>query len=191
MGGNELHLQGQLKAGERLLTQSIQEKNKLQGANLQLSVELKDVRAQLADSVKENRRLRRGIYSKCLNELWHSSTRRRIDRVMSAGMLTGRPEEEMPGSAGDMLQELSQLHERARQVMKGIAQTLWPSASLAGGMGKLVEMLKGARRRFRLWKVLLGNIAEIQNFPTCHQDLSMEKPAMRGRRVHLHTLVDR
>ena len=52
-----------------MLTQSIQEKNKLQDANIQLSVELKDVRAQLADSVKENRRLRRGIYSKCLNEL--------------------------------------------------------------------------------------------------------------------------
>ena len=69
MGDNELHLQSQLKADERVLTQSIQEKNKLQDANLQLSVELKDVRAQLADSVKENRRLRRGIYSKCLNKL--------------------------------------------------------------------------------------------------------------------------
>ena len=72
---------------------------------------------------------------------------------MSAGMVTGRPEEEMLGSAGDMLQELSQLHERARQVMQGIAQALWPSASLPGGMGELVEMLKGARRRFRLWKI--------------------------------------
>ena len=40
---------------------------------------------------------------------------------MSVGMLTGRPEEEMPESAGDMLQDLSQLHERARQVMQGIA----------------------------------------------------------------------
>ena len=38
---------------------------------------------------------------------------------------------------------------------------------------------------------LLGNVAEIQNFPTCHKDLSMEKLATRGRRVHLHTLVDR
>ena len=34
----------------------------------------------------------------------------------------------MPGSAGDMPQELSQLHERAQQVMQGIAQALWPSA---------------------------------------------------------------
>ena len=68
-------------------------------------------------------------------------------------MLTGRPEEEMPGSASDLLQKLSQLHEQVRQVMQGIAQALWPSASLPGGMGELVEMLKGARRRFRLWKI--------------------------------------
>ena len=69
VGDDELHLRSQLKAGERVLTQSIQEKNKLQDANLKLSIELKDVRAQLADFVKENRRLRHGIYSKCLNEL--------------------------------------------------------------------------------------------------------------------------
>ena len=58
-------------------------------------------------------------------------------------MLTGRPAEEMPGSAGDLLPELSQLHEQVRQVMQGIAQALWPSASLPGGMGELVEMPKG------------------------------------------------
>ena len=63
------HLQRQLKAGERILTQVKQEKNNLQDANVQLDVELKDVRAQLADSVKENKRLRRGIYGKCLHEL--------------------------------------------------------------------------------------------------------------------------
>ena len=72
---------------------------------------------------------------------------------MSVGMLTGRPVEEMPGSTGDLLPELSQLHEQVRQVMQGIAQALWPSASLPGGMGELIEMLKGARRRFRLWKI--------------------------------------
>ena len=72
---------------------------------------------------------------------------------MSTGMVMGRPEEEMPGSAGDMLQELSQLHERARQVMQGIVQALWPSASLPEGKSELVDMLKGARRRFRLWKI--------------------------------------
>ena len=44
------------------------EKNDLQDANTRLGVELKDVRAQLSDSVKENQRLQRGIFSKCLNE---------------------------------------------------------------------------------------------------------------------------
>ena len=58
-----------LKAGESVLTRVRQEKNNLQDANTQLGEELKDVRAQLSDSVKENRRLRRGIFSKCLNEL--------------------------------------------------------------------------------------------------------------------------
>ena len=68
-------------------------------------------------------------------------------------MLTGRPAEEIPGSVGDLLFDLSQLHEQVRQVMQGVAKALWPSASLPGGMGELVEMLKGARRRFRLWKI--------------------------------------
>ena len=58
----------QLNAGERVLTRVRQEKNNLQDANIRLGVELKDVRAQLADSGKENKRLRRGIFSKCLNE---------------------------------------------------------------------------------------------------------------------------
>ena len=59
----------QLKAGESVLTRVRQEKNNLQDANTKLGEELKDVRAQLSDSVKENRRLRRGIFSKCLSEL--------------------------------------------------------------------------------------------------------------------------
>ena len=59
----------------------------------------------------------------------------------------------MPGSARDLLPELSQLHEQVRQVMQGTAQALWPSASLPGGMGELIEMLKGARQRFQLWKI--------------------------------------
>ena len=44
-------------AGERVFTRVRQEKNKLQDANTQLGEELKDVRAQLADSVKENKKL--------------------------------------------------------------------------------------------------------------------------------------
>ena len=58
----------QLKAGESVLTRVRQEKNKLQDANIQLGEELKDVRIQLSASVKEHHRLRRGIFSKCLNE---------------------------------------------------------------------------------------------------------------------------
>ena len=59
----------QLKASESMLTRVRQEKNDLLDANTKLGVELQDVRAQWSDSVKENRRLRRGIFSKCLNEL--------------------------------------------------------------------------------------------------------------------------
>ena len=66
---DESYLKSQLKAGERILTQVRQEKNNLQDAKVQLDLELKDVHAQLADSVKENKRLRRGIYGKCLDEL--------------------------------------------------------------------------------------------------------------------------
>ena len=57
-----------LEAGKCVLTEVRREKNNLQDANIKLNVELKDVRGQLADSEKENKRLRRGIFSKCLNE---------------------------------------------------------------------------------------------------------------------------
>ena len=76
-----------------------------------------------------------------------------IDRVMSVGMLTGRPAEEMPGSTGHLLPELAQLHERVRQVMQGVAQALWPSLSMPEDLGELAEKLKGVRQRFRLWKI--------------------------------------
>ena len=82
-----------------------------------------------------------------------NSARKSIDKAMSVGLLTGRPAEEMPGSTGDLLPELSQLHERVRQVMQGVAQALWPSVSVPDGLGELAEKLKGARRRFRLWKI--------------------------------------
>ena len=83
--------------------------------------ELKDVRAQLADSVKDNKKLRGGIFSKFLDELYYSSARKCIERILLVEMLTGRLEEEMPSSAGEVLQELSQLHERAMRVMHGVA----------------------------------------------------------------------
>ena len=72
---------------------------------------------------------------------------------MIAGMLTGRPEEEVSGSSSDLLQGLSQLHEQARQAMRSVAKALWPSASPPGSMEELVELFKGAWRRIRLWKI--------------------------------------
>ena len=57
----------QLAAGERVLTRTRYDKNKLQDSNTHLGEELKDVRAQLADAIKENRRLRGGIFSMLLN----------------------------------------------------------------------------------------------------------------------------
>ena len=109
---NRLHA-----AGERLLKQVIDEKNQLQDSKTQLGEELKDVRAQLADSVKENKRLRGGIFSMCSNLPPSNSARKGTDSTMSVGMLTGRPEEEMSGSSGDLLEELSQMHEQAQQAM--------------------------------------------------------------------------
>ena len=50
-----------LAAGEP--KNAVQEKKKLQDSNTKLGEELKDVRAQLADSVKENKKLRGGIFS--------------------------------------------------------------------------------------------------------------------------------
>ncbi len=139
MNPDKQQLIRQLKAGESVLTRVKQEKNDLQDANTKLGVELKDVRAQLSDSVKENRRLRRGIYSKCLNELSKkSSARKSTNRVMSIGMLTGHPAEEMPGSAGDRLSELSHMYEQVRQVMQGIAQALWPPSRKCPGLRVIV-----------------------------------------------------
>ena len=60
-------------------------------------------------------------------------------------MLTGRPAEEMPGSMGDLLPELSQLHERVRKVMQGVVQAMWPFLSMPAGLGELAEKLKGVR----------------------------------------------
>ena len=74
--GDDSHLQRQLKAGECVLTQVTREKNKLQDANIHLDMELKDVCAQLADSVKDNKKLRRGIYGKSPSELCDSSARK-------------------------------------------------------------------------------------------------------------------
>ena len=72
---------------------------------------------------------------------------------MIAGILTGRPKEEVSGSSSDLLQGLSQLHEQARQAMWSVAKALWPSDSPPRSMEKLVELFKGVRWRIRLCKI--------------------------------------
>ena len=72
---------------------------------------------------------------------------------MSVGLLTGRPAEEMPGSTGDLLPELLQLHERVRQAMQSVIQAMWPSLSMPKGLGELTKKLEGVWQRFRLWKI--------------------------------------
>ena len=68
MNPEDQHVMRQLEAGKRVLTEVRRDKNNLQDANIKLSVELKDVWGQLADPEKENKRLRRSIFNKCLNE---------------------------------------------------------------------------------------------------------------------------
>ena len=70
------HVMRQLEAGKRVLTEVMREKNNLQDANIKLNVELKDVRGQLADSEKDNKRLRRSIFSKCFNGSFKGIRRR-------------------------------------------------------------------------------------------------------------------
>lgn len=65
---DDQHVVRQLEAGKRMLTEVMREKNNPQDANIKLCVELKGIRAQLAESEKENKRLRRDTFNKCLNE---------------------------------------------------------------------------------------------------------------------------
>ena len=63
------HAERQEATGHHVLTRTRDEKNKLQGANTQLGEELKDVQAQLADALKENKKLRGGMFSMSFNLL--------------------------------------------------------------------------------------------------------------------------
>ena len=73
-------------------------------------------------------------------------------KIFPVGLLTGRPKEEVFGFQGDLLQELSKVHERARKEMRNMTKALWPSDSPPGLMGELAELFKGARLRFEQWK---------------------------------------
>ena len=74
-----------------------------------------------------------------------------------------------------------------------VSQLTPPGTPQRNGVSERLNytLLDMVRSMMSLTNLLLGNVAEIQNFPTCHQDLSMERPATSRKRVHLHTLVDR
>ena len=144
------HAEGQEAAGQRILTQTIDEKNKLQDAKIKQAKELKDIRAQLSDALKENRKLKGGIFgmSSSLIEnhlrcscLVHNSECH--DSVVT-GLLTGRPEEEVSGFQGDVLKELSVVNAWARKAMRSMAKALWPSDTPLESMEGLANMFKGA-----------------------------------------------
>ena len=52
------HAERQEAISQRILTRTRDEKNKLQDVNIKQAEELKDVRAQLVDALKENRKLK-------------------------------------------------------------------------------------------------------------------------------------
>ena len=58
----------------------------------------------------------------------------------------------MSGFRGDVLKELSGVHERAQKAMKSMVKALWPSDAPPESMEGLANLFKGARRRFELWK---------------------------------------
>ena len=61
------HAEGQEAAGQHVLTQTINERNKLQDANIKQAKEPMDLRAQLSDALKENKKLKGGIFSMLCN----------------------------------------------------------------------------------------------------------------------------
>ena len=73
-------------------------------------------------------------------------------RFVPLGLLTRRPEGEVSGFQGDLLQELSKVHVQAWKAMRNMAKSLWPSDSPPEIMEELVNLFNGARRCFELWK---------------------------------------
>ena len=69
------------------------------------------------------------------------------------GLLTGRPEEEASTYDRNLLKELSKTYEKARKAMKSMAKALSPSDVPPESMDELANRFKGARRRFKLWKI--------------------------------------
>ena len=64
--------------------------------------------------------------------------------VVLAGLLFGRPEEEVSGFRGDVLKEITIVHERARKAMKSMTRALWPSDTPPESMEDLANLFQGA-----------------------------------------------
>ena len=75
------HVEGQEAAGRHVLTRTINEKNKLHDANIKQAEELKDIRAQLSGALKENRKLKGGIFSMPFNLTFIRSLMERFTRL--------------------------------------------------------------------------------------------------------------
>ena len=146
------HAEGQEAAGQRILTQTIDEKNKLQDVNIKQAEELKDIRAQLSDALKENRKLKGGIFSMSFNLTFIQSPDGKFYEIFPVGLFTGRHKGDVSGFQGDLLQELSKVHKRAQKSMRNMAKAWWPSDSPLEIMEELVNLFKGARHLFELWK---------------------------------------
>ena len=104
-------------------------------------------------------------------------------------------EAEHPMPLSDQLKQLVELHKVAEQAMKGLIVRLWPGEAMPGSNFGLVRRLVEAYPRLEVIKrsvcIVLGNVAEIQNFLRITKINLWSNLATRGRRVHLHTLVDR
>ena len=100
------HAEGQEAAGQRVLTRTINKKNKLHDANIKQAEELKDLRAQLSYALKENRKLKGGIFSMLFNLTFTRSPVWKFYNFVSVGVLTERPKGEVFGFQGGMLQVL-------------------------------------------------------------------------------------
>ena len=146
------HAEGQEAAGQCVLTRTINEKNKLQDANIKQAEELKGVRAQLSDALKENRKLKGSIFSMFFNLTFIRSPDGKAYEIVPVGLLTGRPKGEVSGFQGDLLQELSKVHEQARKAMRNMSKAFWPFDSPPEIMEELAKLFKGACLHFEQWK---------------------------------------
>ena len=105
---------------------TIDQKNKLEEEKDKQAEEIKSLKAQLSDAQKENKKLKGGIFGMTFEPSKGLILSRNLYyyNVVLAGLLTGRHEEEVSGFRGDMLKELSIVHERAWKAMRSMAKAL-------------------------------------------------------------------